>query len=294
VRPDAAQAAAFAADGWCRVPGLVAPADLVALGPALARLFPSAEQMAAGDLAGGPWADWDAAWPEFPFHSRTLNRIALGEATLDLAAGLLGTEDLRCYLALATAKYPGQPSGYNRLLHADYPNHTLVVPRDEVGYQHLECLVYLCDVDETNGATAFVSRRRTAGIGVEEHTLNLTDHAELYDASVRVPGPAGTAVCYRPDTYHRSVDDMAPGTARFLLHLAFRPAAAEWGGYQAWPFKGFSPAWHAFVASASPRQLTALGFPAPGHPYWTAQTLAGVQARYPDLDLSPWRAAAGR
>ena len=35
-----------------------------------------------------------------------------------------------------------------------------------------------------------------------------------------------------------------------------------------------------------------LGFPAPGHPYWTAQTLAGVAARYPMLDLSPWRDAA--
>jgi hypothetical protein len=35
-----------------------------------------------------------------------------------------------------------------------------------------------------------------------------------------------------------------------------------------------------------------LGFPPPGHPYWTAQTLAGVAARYPMLDLSPWRDAA--
>ena len=50
--------------------------------------------------------------------------------------------------------------------------------------------------------------------------------------------------------------------------------------------------WYRFVQHASERQLTVLGFPAPGHAYWTAETLAGVAARYPMLDLTPWRNAA--
>jgi hypothetical protein len=36
-----------------------------------------------------------------------------------------------------------------------------------------------------------------------------------------------------------------------------------------------------------------LGFPPPGHPYWTEETLTGVAARYPMLDLSPWRDNVG-
>jgi hypothetical protein len=40
------------------------------------------------------------------------------------------------------------------------------------------------------------------------------------------------------------------------------------------------------------RQLTTLGFPEPGHPYWNEATLSGVTARYPSLDMSPWRDAA--
>jgi len=39
------------------------------------------------------------------------------------------------------------------------------------------------------------------------------------------------------------------------------------------------------------RQLSMLGFPPPGHPYWNEETLAGVAARYPALDLTPWRDA---
>ena len=29
------------------------------------------------------------------------------------------------------------------------------------------------------------------------------------------------------------------------------------------------------------------GFPAPGHPYWTDETLDGVAARYPGMDMAP-------
>ncbi len=76
-----------------------------------------------------------------------------------------------------------------------------------------------------------------------------------------------------------------------MLHVSYRPATMEWGGYQAWPFKGFTAEWHNFVQQASPDQLTVLGFPAPGHPFWTDQTLAGVARRYPGLDLTPWQRA---
>jgi hypothetical protein len=30
------------------------------------------------------------------------------------------------------------------------------------------------------------------------------------------------------------------------------------------------------------------GFPAPGHAYWTPETLKGVAQRYPGLDVTPW------
>jgi hypothetical protein len=40
------------------------------------------------------------------------------------------------------------------------------------------------------------------------------------------------------------------------------------------------------------RQLTVLGFPEPGHPYWNEETLRGVARRYPLLDMAPWRQTA--
>ena len=280
-------------DGWCVLPRAI-PADR--LGPAqaaLARLFPTAEDMSAGGAGdeGERWRSWDAAWPEFPFRSRSLNNIVVSDVMIDLAEDLLGTDDVRMYLALVSAKYAGQPSGYNQLLHTDFPNHTLTVPRPEAGFHQMETFVYLNDVGTDNGATRFVSRTRTGTISVERHTLNFEEFAELYEDPAHASAPAGSIVVYRPDVYHRSVDFSDPAQARFMLHVSYKPAAAEWGGYQAWPFKGFSPEWHNFVQGATPRQLKVLGFPPPGHAFWTDETLEGVGLRYPGLDLTPWRVA---
>ena len=111
------------------------------------RHFPTPAEMAAARGAeAGKWHTWDAPWPEFPFHSSRLNALVLHDHVVALAEGLLGTTDLALYMGIATAKYAHQASGYNQLLHADYPNHMLVVPRHELGYQQVEFFVYLTDV----------------------------------------------------------------------------------------------------------------------------------------------------
>ena len=231
------------------------------------------------------------AWPEFPFHSSRLNALVLHDNVVDLAEGLLGTADLALYMGTATAKYAHQESGYNQLLHADYPNHMLVVPRHELGYQQVEFFVYLTDVTSADGATRFVSWQKTKDIPVERHTLNYVDYADLYDDPSDAAAPAGSVVAYRPDVYHRSVDFTDPTRYRIMLHVSFRHRDAAWGGYQAWPFRGFSVELSKFVQQATPRQLALMGVPEPGHPYWNEATLAGVQARYPGLDMSSWRDA---
>ena len=43
-----------------------------------------------------------------------------------------------------------------------------------------------------------------------------------------------------------------------------------------------------FIERASPRQREMLGFPAPGDRYWSEETLAGIAARYPAMDMSPY------
>jgi hypothetical protein len=214
------------------------------------------------------------------------------ERIIDLAEQLLGITDLRLYQAMLSAKYADAAPSDEQLLHVDFGNHTLVVPRHEPGYQQLEMFVYLSDVTTQTAATRMVSRRLTPHIQVERTYLSPVDYPDLYAAEVAASGPAGSILAYRPDVYHRGVRMTAPRTARFMVHVSYKPAATDWLGSHGLPNAGEDMSWYRFVQGATERQLTVLGFPPPGHLYWTTETLAGVAARYPMLDLSPWRHAA--
>jgi hypothetical protein len=232
------------------------------------------------------------AEPLFPFDGPALNRLVVHDALIDLAEDLLGTEAVRLYQGMATAKYSGAGNDDEQLLHVDYGNHTLVVPRTDRGYQHLELFVYLTDVTAETAATRMVSRTLTGHIPVERTYLHLDDYASLYRAEVPASGPAGSVLAYRPDVYHRGTSLSAPAAARLLLHVAYKPLLTDWLGFHAFPGHAEGEAWYRFVGQATPRQLTVVGFPQPGHPYWNAATLAGVASRYPQLDMGPWRRAA--
>jgi hypothetical protein len=286
--------AAWKTEGWCVIPAVIPDDVLRSAQNAVEHLFPTAAEMDSGvdNERTRPWRTAvDAKWPEFPYRSRTLTRLSFLPAVLDIATSFLGSHDLRLYMSLITVKYADQSSGYNQLLHADFPNQSLLVPQVSDRYPQLELFIYLSDVTAADGATRMVSRTRTAHIPIEQHTLSYAEFPDLYDDSGIAEGPAGSIVAYQPDVYHRSVDLTEPGHRRIMMHTSYRLASAEWSQYQAWAFHGFSPEWHNFVQAATPTELALLGFPEPGHPYWTQDTIRRVNARYPQLDMSPWRAA---
>ena len=283
-------------DGWCLVDGLFTTDELVAAQDEVGRLFPTGKASAAdtgrdgeGRRRANDRRKADATEPLFPFDGPALNRLVVHDALIDLAEDLLGTGEVRLYQGMATAKHSGGGDHDEQLLHVDYGNHTLVVPRADLGFQHLELFVYLSDVTPETAATRMVSRTLTGHIPVERTYLHLEEYASLYRAEVPASGPAGSVLAYRPDVYHRGTSLSAAAATRFLLHVAYKPVRTDWLGFHAFPGHAEREAWHRFVGQATARQLTVLGFPPPGHPYWNAETLTGVAARYPHLDMTPWR-----
>jgi hypothetical protein len=230
--------------------------------------------------------------PTFPFESAALNRLVLHDNIIDLAEEFLGLRQLRLYQGMVSAKYSQGAPDDEQLLHVDYGNHTLVVPRTDIGYQHLELFIYLSDVTPEKAATRMVSRRLTNEIPIERAYLNPAEYDHLYQSEVPASGPAGSVLAYRPDVYHRGVRMTAPDAARFMLHVSFKPVDTDWLGSQAWPSAAEGLSWHLFMQQTNVRQLTMLGFPEPGHRYWNEETLQGVARRYPLLDMTPWRQAA--
>jgi ectoine hydroxylase-related dioxygenase (phytanoyl-CoA dioxygenase family) len=279
-------------DGWCLIDGLLSADEVRAAQAALPDLFPTAEDFVS-DVDPGRNApfrdDSHRVLPRFPFEHAALNDIVVHGRVIDLAEQLAGVSDLHMYQAMASAKYGQGALSDEQLLHADFGNHTLVVPRNEPGYQQVEMFVYLSDVTPETGATRMVPLGLTEGIPVERTYLSPNEYADIYASEIPASGPAGTVLVYRPDLYHRGVRMNQGGTARFMLHVSYKPARTPWLNSFGLPNAGEDLAWYRFVGGASVRQLTVLGFPEPGHPYWTPETLAGTAARYPMLDMKPWR-----
>ncbi len=280
-------------DGFVALPGFLPPDDLADAMDELYLMYPTAQEF--HDDLGAPkhrrLADGQFGSLEMlPFDSVAWSLLAVHPRLIDVARAALATADVRLYMAEAWAKY-SSATDYDQQLHRDYTNHTIVVPPDDPRFGHVEMFLYLNGVAVDTGPTTVVSRVHTEHLPVVPARRGRDAAPELYDHEQVVVGPPGTLLVYWPSTFHRGTAMRRPRAARYTLHLNYRTAAAEWVGRRGWGQWANQPMWVPFVERLTPDQLMVFGFPPPGHPYWTPRTLEGVQLRYPELDMSPWRAA---
>ena len=297
-------ARAWQADGFVILPAFIPADELSAAAGELGLLFPTAAGFHDGTdpRAGRFIGDEFAGIDTFPFASTAISLLAVHPRILELAELLLDDGDIHIYSAEAWAKYTGA-CDYDQDLHRDYLNHTLLVPSTAPGFGQVEMFVFLNDVPEELGPPHLVSRAHTADLPPVPNWflqpgrygggrfVDSSGSPDLYEAEVSGAGPAGTVIAFEAGTFHRGTRLTAPRGVRYSMHLGFRPANVAWAQRTGWAKDAYEPPWVDFVHRASPRQLQAFGFPPPGHPYWTPETLAGMALRYPGLDLTPWSAA---
>jgi hypothetical protein len=291
--------ATWRTDGFVMLPGHLSSGDLASALAELERMFPTPEGFHDGTdprrqrFVVDEFDGIDA----FPFASPAMSLLAVHPRIVELAELLLGRQDLRIYSAEAWAKYTGATS-YDQDLHRDYLNHTVLVPTTAAEYQQVEFFVFLVDVPEDLGPPHLVSRVHTAGLPMNPNFYPRTggsgdfvssdDNNRLYAVEQSGAGPAGTVIAFSTGTFHRGTALRKPRGARYSMQLTYRPADADWAHRMSWASHSHEPAWYEFVPRATPRQLELFGFPPPGHPFWTPETLKGMQERYPTLDLTPW------
>ena len=298
----------FNEHGWVLVPSLIPADDIAAAQPALFELYPTPEEVASGirtertapyldaDGVSGTWGEGErrfrpgqfAGLKEAPFGHPALDNLCLHDSVLDLVEAVLGTDDIRLYQAETFAKYSGGVP-YEQPLHIDETNHSIVPPRRDGRFRQVQLFMYLSDVTEERGATHVVSRSLTAEIPHTDLYFHNSGSVRMDEHEVAAEGPAGSVLAYSADTVHRGTNMTEPGAGRFFFNLGYRAAGVDWTGALPWPRRGVDPRVPAWIEGLNPRQLAALGFPPPGHPYWDAETLAATATRYPNLDLTEFQ-----
>lgn len=275
------------ADGFVVLPGFLDPADIEPARGQLPAVYPELTEFADG-VTPDHRRDPFAGQRDLPFASEELSLLAVHPRLVQLAETLLGGPDLRLYAGEAWAKFAGV-AAYDQELHRDI--HSPLVPSFDDALHQVELFVFLTEVDADCGPPAFVPRGVSADLPMQRIAVGNHERPDLYDAEVRATGPAGTVIAYSVETLHRATELTRPGSFRASLHANFRRAEHDWFSRQAWGDRSFHDEWGRLVVRASYRQLLLFGFPPAGHPYWTPQTLAEMQARYPGADFTTWARA---
>ena len=152
-------------------------------------------------------------------------------------------------------------------------------------------ILYYTDVPPDMGPTMVVSQEHTTDVPLWPPFKTRKKHPDLYKLERPVLATAGTLLIFSMRTLHRASEMTADHGVRLSQHFIWRSARHHFQGYQHWPAHGEDEDLQRFIARATPRQREVLGFPRPGDPYWTPETLAAVALRYPTMDMSPYRRA---
>ena len=267
------------------VEGFLGRDELEAARQALWLHYPTPEEYFADTTRHAQYAESQfAGVEEFPYRSWDLNRLAFHPDLVDAAERYLGTADLHLYKVELWAKYAGA-IGYDQPRHRDYGSHSLVVPRVDGRYQQLTTFIFLSDVTEEDAPTRIIPYERSQHV---PFTPLYFPPGDLAVAEVPAIGPAGSLLVYRTDILHRGSNFTSTGRSRFSLLADYQARGTSWGGKMAWP-KQAPDRWAKLIPQCSVRERDLFGWPRPGDDYWNEQTLTDVAARYPGIDMSPYR-----
>jgi ectoine hydroxylase-related dioxygenase (phytanoyl-CoA dioxygenase family) len=280
--------------GYVIVEEFMAASEIAAARENLARYLPSWDEYSTrgplfSDMRGSsPQSSPGWVRYEFPYVGDALNHVAVHPFLIAFAERLVGHDNIALSHGAIVGKYAGK-GDYDQELHPDYGNNTLAFPRRGVAAIDIPMIVYHTDVTIELGPTYVVSQELTRHLVTDGQRFHArADFPELYKAERPAVAPAGSVLIYNMRTFHRGSAMLAGEGARFSQFTAFRTPGYDWLGSTSFQGAGGRPEMDHFLTRATPRERQLVGFPAPDDRYWDDETRAGVAARYPGMDMTPY------
>ncbi|MDE2825440.1 MAG: phytanoyl-CoA dioxygenase family protein [Gemmatimonadota bacterium] len=310
----------FQRDGYILVPGVFSTDEMDAALEAMERNFDGKsyaswledfERGEQGSVGDGFTTKQDevVGRSQFPVGDPALDRLIENERYLDLFDLLLGDRPSYCNAHLfmrsgpVDERYPDESwSGY----HVDHNTNCVLPPSEDAArFSYINSGVYLHDVEDDGAPMLLVpgSHTRAAEVFAEGwDTGNMASVSHVRDirkAGLQDPVPAvgtkGTAAFYSSYLLHSAQPFQDKKKQRAFWTLSMCRRDADRFTRFSNPFiYGERKYMLPFITDTTPRVRSLFGWPEPGHPYYTEQTLGLLARAFPGIDLDPYRQALHR
>jgi len=254
-------------------------------------------------VADGITAKANAGRAQFPTGDDALDRLVCNDTYLDIFEQLLGTTQLHyCNAHLFVRAGPSDkrhsPEAWQGY-HIDHDTNTFLPPFVATGtFDYVNSGVFLHDVlpdgapmqmlpgshlDLVRNLDRWVRDGLANPMGGFDDIRKIDEFAPPVDCTAT----KGSALFYSSYTVHAAIGFKNKSVQRALWTMSIANADTQsWTRY-AVPFHyGERDFFIPFWKTCSPRVRSLFGWPPPGHPYYTPQTLAVLAARFPGFDLS--------
>jgi len=248
---------------------------------------------------------------QFPSGERALDRLIENDDYLDIFEQLLGTSQLHyCNAHLFVRAGPNdkrhEPEAWQGY-HIDHDTNTFLPPWVGPGhFDYVNSGVFLHDVEEDGApmqiipgshipTARYLSQWARDGIANARGGINdIRKIPGISEKRVSSKAKKGAAVFYSSYTLHAAIGFKNKSVQRAFWTMSIARADNQsWTRYSVPYHYGEREFFIPFWKDASPRVRSLFGWPQPGHPYYTKETLELLLLSFPGMDLQPYRERLG-
>lgn len=202
----------------------------------------------------------------FPYPELVLNRFFVEPDLLAFARAALGTEDIYYRNGYSICRYPGDsPNESGEAWHIDNGNNSLLPPTDDARYGQVVVWYWPEEVTDAHAPLRIIPKPHE------------NDTAYTIPLSV----PANSLTIFHNFVWHSATRFTGASGQRYSHAGMFGRADFYWEGFQHYTNQARNAKFQELIGSCTAAERRVFRFPPPGHPYYTPQTLAALEALYP-------------
>ena len=201
---------------------------------------------------------------DFPYAQMLFNELIVDWDLIDFVQRVLDTEDIYFHYAHNWARYPyDSPSPPN--MHIDNGNNSLLPPCEDIRYGQISSWYFPEDVHPDQAPMVIIPKPYGR------------------DPTRKVPlnVPAGTQMIFNTFIWHSASVYKASEGQRYSVTRIYGRADHPWEGVRSFTNQGRDEHFRSFIGTLTARDRELFRFPHAGHPYYTEDTLAQLEAQYP-------------